>query len=49
LGSVSHLLVSHFFDLVFLPILTTLTLDRYNTMLHEVAARAAGISSITAI
>jgi hypothetical protein len=49
LGSVSQLLVRHFFDLMFPCILIFLNPDRYKAMLHEVAARASGLSSITTI
>ncbi len=49
LGSVSHSLVSHLFELMFPHILTSLILDRYNMMLHDVAARADGMCSITAM
>jgi len=47
LGSVSHLLVSHFFDLIFPRILIPLIPDRYNMMLRELAAKANGMNSNT--
>ena len=49
LGSVSHLLVSHFFNLMPRRIVTSLIPDRYNMMLQEVAAKADGMNSITCL